>query len=129
MIEVKNLGKVFKLYQTPRDRLKEIILRRCYHHTHIALEDINFTVKEGETLGIIGRNGTGKSTLLKLLMGVILPTSGEIKMEGRTTGLLELGTGFNPELTGIQNIYMNGVLLGMSNKELDEKKTTHYQFY
>jgi len=121
MIEVIDLWKVFKVYHNPADRLKEIIFRRKYSKEYIALKGINFTVKEGETLGIIGENGAGKSTILKILTGILYPTKGIVKVHGRITGLLELGTGFNPELTGIKNIYMNGMLIGMSKEEIDKK--------
>lgn len=121
MIKVDNLSKVFRLYHNPKDRLKEILLRRVYSREITALKDITFTVKEGETLGIIGENGAGKSTLLKILTGILLPTSGKIQVDGNITGLLELGTGFNPEFTGLKNIYMNGLLIGMSKEEIDKK--------
>ena len=121
MIEVKNLCKTFKLYQNPKDRLKEIVLRRVYSREYTALKDVSFTVQAGETLGIVGENGAGKSTLLKILTGIFLPTSGEVKVDGHITGLLELGTGFNTELTGLKNIYMNGLLIGMNKAEIDRK--------
>jgi lipopolysaccharide transport system ATP-binding protein len=121
MISVESLSKVFRLYQDPKDRLKEIISRRRFSREITALNDITFTVKEGETLGIIGENGAGKSTLLKILTGILLPTEGEVHVDGNITGLLELGTGFNPEFTGLKNIYMNGLLIGMSREELDSK--------
>ena len=121
MIRVESLSKVFRLYQDPKDRLKEIILRRRFSRDITALNDITFTVKEGETLGIIGENGAGKSTLLKVLTGIILPTGGKVHVDGSITGLLELGTGFNPEFTGLKNIYMNGLLIGMSREGLARK--------
>ncbi len=121
MIEVKDISKVFKLYRDPKDRLKEILFRKQYYKEFTALKSVSFTVADGETMGIIGENGAGKSTLLKLLTGVLLPTSGEIHVRGLVTGLLELGTGFNPELTGFNNIYMNGLLIGMSREEINEK--------
>jgi lipopolysaccharide transport system ATP-binding protein len=121
MIEVNNLSKVFRLYHNPKNRLKEIILRKPYSRDFIALKNISFTVHEGETLGIIGENGAGKSTILKILAGILLPTNGQVSIDGHITGLLELGTGFNPELTGLKNIYMNGLLLGMSREEIDRK--------
>jgi lipopolysaccharide transport system ATP-binding protein len=121
MIRVESLSKVFRLYQDPKDRLKEIILRRRFSRDITALNDITFTVKEGESLGIIGENGAGKSTLLKILTGIILPTGGRVDVDGNITGILELGTGFNFEFTGIKNIYMNGMLIGMSKEEIDSK--------
>lgn len=121
MIEVKNIKKSFKLYKQPSDRLKEIIFRKPYHTVYQALKGVSFKVEQGEVLGIIGPNGAGKSTLLKILTGVIIQDEGEININGKITGLLELGTGFNYELTGIENIYLNGSLIGLTKKELDEK--------
>jgi lipopolysaccharide transport system ATP-binding protein len=122
MIRVHNLTKIFKLYNSPADRLKEIVSgRRCYRE-FTALQDLSFTVAAGETLGIIGQNGAGKSTLLKLLMGILIPDNGEIAVDGKISGLLELTIGFNPEFTGIQNIYMNGTLRGLSKQEIDAKR-------
>ena len=123
MISVQNLTKVYPLYGRHIDRFKEALdpRRKKYHHDFYALRDISFEVKKGETLGIIGRNGSGKSTLLKILSGVLTPTSGTYRVNGRVASLLELGTGFNPELTGIENIYFNGTLLGLSKKEIDDR--------
>lgn len=121
-LEVKNISKVYRIYQSPAYRLKEIILRRPFHATFYALNDINFNVLQGETLGIIGENGAGKSTLLKILAKTLKPTSGRLMVNGRTAAILELGTGFNPELTGEENIYLNAYLMGLSKKEIDEKK-------
>ncbi len=120
MITAENITKTFKLYKSPADRLKEIILRRRLHRRLEALKNISFKVQRGETLGIVGQNGAGKSTLLKILTGVFLPDSGVVQVDGKITGLLELGTGFNPEFTGIQNIYLNSTLLGMSKAEVDD---------
>ena len=122
MMRVIGISKRFKSYHSPADRLKEIVFRRKYHREIVALDDISFEVQEGETLGIVGQNGAGKSTILKILSGILLPDTGSIKIDGKITGLLELGTGFNPELTGIENIYMNGTFLGMSRTEIDQKK-------
>jgi len=118
MIEVRQLSKSFRLYRKPSDRLKEVILRRRYHHHHQALDAISFQLKNGETLGVLGQNGAGKSTLLKLLTGVLLPDNGEILIQGRITGLLELGTGFDHALTGLDNIMSNGLLIGMTRAEI-----------
>jgi len=118
IIRVEGLAKGFKLYKKPSDRLKEIFFRRPFHHRYEALQDISFTVKQGEILGILGRNGAGKSTLLKVLMGVLLPDHGDIDIKGRVTGLLELGTGFDPNLTGLQNIFSNGLLIGMTQEDI-----------
>ena len=121
MIEVQHISKSFKLYRSPVDRLKEIVLHRSFHRRFHALKDINFSVGEGETLGIVGQNGAGKTTLLKILTGVLLPDSGVIRLSGKITGLLELGTGFNPEFTGLQNIFFNGTLLGMTKDKIRER--------
>lgn len=121
MIRVEAIQKTFKLYRSPAVRLKEILLRKNFHAEHKALKGISFEVGDGETLGIIGPNGAGKSTMLKILTGILLADSGTIFVTGRITGLLELGTGFNPEMTGLQNIYMNGLLLGMSREEIEGK--------
>jgi lipopolysaccharide transport system ATP-binding protein len=119
MIKADKLTKIFKLYHSPADRLKEIISRRTLHRKVCALDEVSFEVEEGETLGIVGQNGAGKSTLLKILTGVLLPDAGAVHVDGKITGLLELGTGFNVEFTGLQNIYLNGRLLGMTNAEMD----------
>lgn len=124
MIKVEGISKKFKLYHSPADRLKEIIFRKKYHKDFVALDDISFEVRSGETLGIIGQNGAGKSTLLKILSGIVIPEHGTINIDGKVTGLLELGTGFNPEMTGLENIYMNGTLLGMTKDEIYRKKQT-----
>lgn len=123
MIAVENLRKGFKLYHQPADRLKEFFLRRPYHKDHQALDGISFTVQQGETLGIIGRNGAGKSTLLKILNGVLLPDTGTVASTGKVTGLLELGTGFDPNLSGVHNIRANGLLLGMSDSEITARQS------
>ena len=128
MISVNALSKRFKLYHSPADRLKEIVLRRSFHESKSALEDISFTVASGRTLGVIGQNGAGKSTLLKLLNGVLLPDTGTLEVSGRIAGLLELGTGFNLELTGLSNVYMNGMLLGMERSEIDAKLPSILEF-
>jgi ABC-type polysaccharide/polyol phosphate transport system ATPase subunit len=122
MVHVDSISKTFKLYRSPADRLKEIVTRKKYHTSFRALNNISFRVADGETLGIIGQNGAGKSTLLKILTGILIPDTGAVSMDGKITGLLELGTGFNPEMTGIQNIYMNGTLLGMTREEIDMRR-------
>ena len=128
MIEVNHLHKRFKLYRKPEDRLIESLLRRPRHITYHALRDVSFKVAAGETLGILGRNGAGKSTLLKLLMGVLLPDGGDIRLEGKITGLLELGTGFDMELSGLANIERNGVLLGMHYDEIAARRQAIIEF-
>lgn len=122
MIEVRSVTKQFKLYRKPSDRLKEILLRKPYHQVFKALNNISFKVESGEVLGIIGPNGAGKSTLLKILSGVLKPDSGEVIKKGRLTALLELGTGFNFELSGYENIYLNGTLIGMTKEEIRKKE-------
>ncbi len=124
MISVKNISKTFKLYQTPSDRLKEILLRRCYHKEFHAVNNVSFEVQEGETLGIVGANGAGKSTILKLLTGILIPDTGSVHVTGKITGLLELGTGFNAEFSGIDNIIHNATYLGLSKQEIDKKLDT-----
>lgn len=128
MIEAIGLTKTFKLYRTPSDRLLESLMRRPRHRRHTALQEISFAVEPGETLGILGRNGAGKSTLLKLLMGVLLPDSGELHIRGKLTGLLELGTGFDNALTGLQNIERNGRLLGMTSQEIAQRRSDIIEF-
>ncbi len=128
MIKINGISKKFKLYRSPADRLKEIIVRKQYHKDFVALDNISFEVGAGQTLGIIGQNGAGKSTLLKILSGIMIPDSGSIQIDGKVTGLLELGTGFNAEMTGLENIYMNGTLIGMSRDEIERKKQTIIDF-
>lgn len=121
VIQVDRLCKTFHLYRKPVDRLKEILLNKTCHREHHALKNITFDVAKGETFGIIGENGSGKSTLLKMITGILLPDSGHFHVDGKITGLLELGTGFNHEFSGIDNIYMNGTYIGLNRKEIDEK--------
>lgn len=121
-VDVKRLRKVYRLYQSPNLRLKEIILRRPFHSEFVALDDVTFSIPLGETLGIIGENGAGKSTLLKILAKTLKPTSGELEINGRTAALLELGSGFNPELTGEENIYLNAYLMGLTKADVENKK-------
>lgn len=122
-IEVKNIKKEYRLYDKPSLRVKEALSIRGkkYHKVFSALKDISFQVEKGEMLGIIGKNGAGKSTLLKIITGVLTPTSGEIKINGKVSALLELGAGFNPEYTGIENIYLNGSMIGFTKQEMDMK--------
>jgi len=123
VISVKNLTKIYKLYDSPFDRLKESLnpARKKYHKDYYALNDVSFNVNRGETVGIIGKNGSGKSTLLKVISGVLTPSSGDVYVNGKVSALLELGAGFNQELTGIENIYFNGTLMGYSKEEMDSK--------
>lgn len=121
VLEVKNVSKIYKMYKNNFDRLKEIFLNRPYHREFVSNNNISFDLFRGETLGIIGVNGAGKSTILKIIAGVINPTGGEVIRYGRVTALLELGTGFNDELSGYENIFLNGTLIGMTQKECEEK--------
>ncbi len=118
VVRLENVGKKFKLYRSPSEKLKEIFLKKDYHREFWALKDISFTLKRGEIIGVIGENGSGKSTLLKLIAGVLIPDFGNIYINGRVTGLLELGTGFNFEFSGRENIYFNGTFLGLSKDEI-----------
>lgn len=121
-LEVRNVSKIFRLYNRPADRLKEILLRRRFYQEFKALEGISLSLLSGETLGIIGENGAGKSTLLKILAGTLAPTSGEVIKRGRTAALLELGASFHPEFTGRQNIYLNAALLGLKEAEIRDRE-------
>ena len=123
MIQVKDLSKTYKLYNNPTDRLKESLGlgKRTYHSEFQALKPMTFDIKKGETVGIIGKNGSGKSTLLKAITGVIKPTGGEIKVSGKVAAILELGTGFNPEYSGIENIYLSGTIQGLTKEQIDER--------
>lgn len=122
-IVIDHVSKVFKMYNTPTDRLKEVFSpsRKVRHTDFYALKNIDMSVKKGEILGIMGRNGAGKSTLLKVITGILEPSSGSVKIDGRVSSLLELGTGFNVEYTGIENIYFYGTLMGFSKAEMDAK--------
>lgn len=122
-IEVNDLTKIYKLYNKQTDRLKETLSfsKKKYHKDFKALDRVSFNVQTGECLGIIGKNGSGKSTLLKILTGVLTPTSGHVKVDGKISALLELGAGFNPDLTGMENIYLNGTIMGYSHSEMNEK--------
>jgi len=122
-IRVTDLKKVYKLYDKPSDRMKEALGlgRKKKHREHYALNGVNLTVRQGESIGIIGTNGSGKSTILKIITGVVSPTEGQVEVNGRISALLELGAGFNMEYNGIENIYLNGTMIGFSEKEIDEK--------
>ena len=122
VIEIKNISKIYNLYNKPSDRLKEALFSRKSRHTEFAaLNDVSFNVNKGEILGIIGKNGSGKSTILKIITSVLTPTSGECIVKGKIAALLELGAGFNMEYTGIENIYLNGQMIGFSKDEMDKK--------
>lgn len=122
-IKVDDVSKRYKLYDKPQDRLKEALglTRKKLYKEHYALDHVSFEVEEGETVGIIGTNGSGKSTILKIITGVLNPTEGEVSVKGRISALLELGAGFNMEYSGIENIYLNGTMIGFSKEEIDAK--------
>jgi len=130
-IKVESLSKCYQIYDTPRDRLKQFVLPRLrrlgglppqqHYREFWALKDVSFEIKKGETVGIIGRNGSGKSTLLQLICGTLSPTTGAITTNGRIAALLELGSGFNPEFTGRENVYMNASVLGLTKEETDAR--------
>jgi lipopolysaccharide transport system ATP-binding protein len=131
-IRVSGLSKCYQIYDSPADRLRQFIYPRLtklfgggvfrrYFREFWAIKDVSFEIKKGETLGIIGRNGSGKSTLLQLICGTLTPTEGKVEVNGRVAALLELGSGFNPEFTGRENIYMNAAVLGLSRAEIDSK--------
>ena len=121
-ITVKDLKKVYKLYDKPSDRFKEAFgLTRKKAKEHYALNGVSLEIFQGETVGIIGTNGSGKSTILKIITGVLSPTSGEVSVNGRISALLELGAGFNMDYNGIENVYLNGTMMGFSQKEIDAK--------
>ncbi len=130
-IRVSNLSKCYEIYDNPRDRLKRFVMPRLmkmagkvskqYFREFWALKEVSFEIKKGETVGIIGRNGSGKSTLLQMICGTLTPTSGSIETNGRIAALLELGSGFNPEFTGRENVYMNASVLGLTNQEIDDR--------
>ncbi len=122
-IKVTDVEKIYKLYDKPSDRVKEALglTRKSRHRDHYALKGVNMEIQQGECVGIIGTNGSGKSTILKIITGVLTPSSGEVLVNGRISALLELGAGFNMEYSGIENIYLNGTMIGFSEKEIDEK--------
>ncbi len=122
-IDVRDVKKIYKLYDKPSDRMKEAFGLNKKHKAklHYALNGVNMQIRQGETVGIIGTNGSGKSTILKIITGVLNPTEGEVRVNGRISALLELGAGFNMEYNGIENVYLNGTMMGFSEKEIDEK--------
>lgn len=130
-IKVENLSKCYQIYDKPRDRLLQGIMPslqhlvgrqpKQYYREFWALKDVSFEVKKGETVGIVGRNGSGKSTLLQMICGTLTPTSGSIQTNGRVAALLELGSGFNPDFTGRENVYMNSMILGLTKEEIDAR--------
>ena len=122
-IEVTGLAKCYQIYDKPSDRLKQMLVRgrKQYYKEFWALKDVSFKIKKGETVGIIGRNGSGKSTLLQMICGTLNPTGGEVKVQGSVAALLELGAGFNPEFSGMENVYMAASLYGLSKEQVDQR--------
>lgn len=122
-IQISNLSKAYKIFEKPTDRIKESLnpFGKRYSKDFYALHNVSVSIYKGETIGVIGKNGAGKSTLLKMITGVLTPSSGNITINGRIASLLELGAGFNPEMTGIENIYFNGTIMGYTKKEIDAK--------
>lgn len=123
VIKLDRVCKSYKLYNSPSDRLKESLhpLKRQYHQPHYALDNISLEINKGETIGLIGVNGSGKSTLLKIITGVLTPSSGQVTVRGKVSALLELGAGFNPEYTGLENIYLNGTIMGYTKEQMDAR--------
>ncbi len=123
-IEVRGLGKMYRVYERPQDRLKQMLFARfgrTYGHEFWALRDASFTITRGESVGVIGRNGSGKSTLLQMIAGTLAPSTGDLVVSGRVAALLELGSGFNPEFTGRENVFLNGAILGIGRGEMEER--------
>ena len=122
-VEFDRVSKSYSIYEAPRDRLRELAVfgRRSFHRDFVALRDLSFSIRRGEVFCIIGENGSGKSTTLQIVAGILQPTSGEVRVNGRVSALLELGAGFNPEFTGRENVYLNGAILGLSKREIDAR--------
>ncbi|GIP39963.1 ABC transporter ATP-binding protein [Paenibacillus sp. J31TS4] len=121
-ISIENVSKCYKIYNRPQDRLKQgVFPKRKYYQEFWALKDVSFKVKKGETIGIIGRNGSGKSTVLQIITNTLEATEGNVNINGRIAALLELGSGFNPEFTGRENVYMNGAIMGLSKREIEDR--------
>jgi teichoic acid transport system ATP-binding protein len=129
-IAVKDVRKIYKLYDKPQDRVKEALGfgKKCAPKLYYALNGVSMNIYRGETVGIIGTNGSGKSTILKIITGVLNPTAGEVVVDGRISALLELGAGFNQEYNGIENVYLNGTMMGFSEKEIDAKLPSILEF-
>lgn len=129
-IRAEGLGKAYAIFKRPQDRLKQMLVRgrRKYYDEYWALKDVSLTVRRGETVGLIGRNGSGKSTFLQLLCGTLTPTTGSIAVQGRIAALLELGAGFNPEFTGRENVYLAASVLGLANQQIHERYAAIVEF-
>jgi len=124
LVSVRGIGKMYRIYDQPQDRLKQMLLHRFgrwYGRDFWALRDVSFDLHPGERIGVIGRNGSGKSTLLQIMAGTLAPTEGEVRLQGRVSALLELGSGFNPEFTGRENVFINGAILGLSRQHVEER--------
>ena len=126
-IEARQIGKCYNLYEHEGDRLRQLLWGRWlrpskpYYREFWALKEVSFSIAPGEVVGIVGRNGAGKSTLLQMVCGTLQPSNGELQVKGRVAALLELGAGFNPDFTGLENIYMNAAILGLSRAQVDER--------
>src|SRR3990172_236030 len=120
-IRIHNVSKSYPLYQHPSDRLKELLTlnRRCFHRDFWALRDLSLDIEKGTTFGLVGENGSGKSTLLQLIAGILQPTQGSVEVAARVSALLELGSGFNPEFSGKENVFLSGAILGLSRQEIE----------
>jgi lipopolysaccharide transport system ATP-binding protein len=137
-VRVSHLRKCYEIYESPRDRLRQFIwprfqrfsrlARTQYFREFWALKDVSFEIRRGETVAIVGKNGSGKSTLLQIICGTLNPSGGEVQLNGRVAALLELGSGFNPEFSGRENVYMNAGVLGLSRQEIDAKLTQILEF-
>ena len=123
VVDFRGVSKSYPIYSSPSDRLKELLFlnRKTFHRDFWALHDISFNIRRGETFCVIGENGSGKSTLLQIIAGILQTTKGQATVHGRVAALLELGSGFNPEFSGRDNVYLNGAILGLSRKEMDRK--------
>jgi lipopolysaccharide transport system ATP-binding protein len=124
VVSVRSVGKMYRIYEQPQDRLKQMLLARTgrrYGREFWALRDVSFDLHPGERIGVIGRNGSGKSTLLQIIAGTLAPSEGEVRLQGRVSALLELGSGFNPDFTGRENVFVNGAILGLSREQIEER--------
>lgn len=130
VVEFRGVSKSYPIYSAPSDRLKELLFfnRKSFHRDFWALRDLSFSIPRGETFCIVGENGSGKSTLLQMIAGILRQTTGDVKVRGRVAALLELGSGFNPEFSGRDNVYLNGAILGLSHKQMDAKFPEIEQF-
>ena len=122
-IDIQNITKTYNMYKKPSDRFKEALnpMKKTYHDLFYALKDVTMQIEKGEMIGFVGENGSGKSTILKIITGVLTPTSGSMTIDGKISALLELGSGFNPEYSGYENIFLNGMVLGFSREEMEER--------